>query len=83
MRTAREIIHNTYAGQPELKLAESKSGACIGAWDVDQGRYVMVAGKALTGDWVTMPYELLLNGKPPVAAEDWIPVPNPANKEVA
>ena len=75
--TAQEIIAQAYKNQPELKLAYSKDGAAIGAWDTSKGRYVMVAGRTITEGqpWLNMPYELLKNGQPPVKAEDWVPCP--------
>lgn len=82
---ARAIILNAYKTQPHLRLAVDNKGCAIGSWSVEKNRYVMVAGRAITQGkpWVAMEYELLINGNPPVAAEDWLPVPNPAAQEAA
>jgi len=80
MTTAQDVIRKAYQTQPHLKLAVNREGNCIGAWSEQQQRFVMVAGRTIFDPptWVSMPYELLINGKPPVAAADWIPVPNTA-----
>jgi len=33
---------------------------------------VTVAAQAITGEWCHMPYEILADGKPPIAESDWI-----------
>lgn len=58
------IIRKAYQRQPELPtLAISQDGSAIGAWSKEQERFVMVAGHTITGQWVSMPYELLVNGQ--------------------
>lgn len=89
LTTAKEIIERTARLQPHLKLAVSASGGAIGVWHEPMGRYVMVAGRMIgnystvdgsegdiPAEWCEMPYELLINGKPPVS--DWVPVVAPA-----
>ena len=79
---AEKIIAQAYRDQPHLKLAVSRAGSSIGSWSESAGRYVTVACLTLTGEWVNMPYEILCNGKPPVAAEDWIPIAAGFNPKV-
>jgi len=64
MKTAQEMLEIAQKGRPEVKYVTNDKGDCIGAWVDNLGRYVTVAGKLITGEWVSMPYELLVNGKP-------------------
>ena len=75
IRTGIDVIRKAYETQPHLKLAVNRKDNAIGSWDESKGRYVMVAGRVITDDsWVSMSYELLINGNPPIKSEDWIPV---------
>lgn len=68
------IIRRAYQEQSELPtLAINENADCIGAWDKNQERFVAVAAYAITGQWVSMPYELLVNGKR--IAHVWKPMP--------
>lgn len=61
---ALAIIRRAYAEQPELHtLAINADCTAIGSWSKTLGRFVMVAGYTITGQWVSMEYELLINGK--------------------
>lgn len=42
----------------------SKDGKSIGAWSESLQRTVVVAAQDLQGRWVSLPYELLINGQP-------------------
>lgn len=72
-RTAHDIITQAYETQPHIRLAVSKSGDTIGSWSEEKNRFVVVAGRYITGEWVSLPYELLVNGKPLVT--EWAEVP--------
>jgi hypothetical protein len=72
VRPVREVIEQAYREQPHLKLATTAAENVIGAWSNELGRYVIVASLALTGEWVSMPYEILINGVAPV--REWIPI---------
>jgi hypothetical protein len=69
--TALELLGKLRLAHPAFRLAASKNGGAIGVWCEEKGRFAAFILKALTGDWVRMPYEILANGKPPVAPEDW------------
>ena len=71
-RTAQEVIAQAYSEQPHLKLAVNEKQTVIGSWDNNLQRFVAVASLAITGEWVSMPFEMLINGKPMVA--EWFPV---------
>ena len=72
--TAHEIIRNEYQSNPQRSLlaigkrpaGHYDTGECIGAWSKELGRFVLVVSKSITGEWVSMPIELLINGEPPV-----------------
>lgn len=71
------LIRKIYGNQPELKLAigtdpKYNSIVAIGSWDKDQNRYVSVIAYAITGTWVHMPYEILVNGE--LLKNNWEPV---------
>jgi hypothetical protein len=73
MQSALEVIRKAYETQPHLNLAVNDKQNCIGAWSKELGRYVIVASLTLTDQWVSMPYELLINGAVPV--RNWVAVP--------
>jgi len=61
---ALTIIRRAYREQPQLPtLAINAEANAIAAWDKNLQRFVMVAAYAITGQWVSMPYELLVNGQ--------------------
>ncbi len=68
--TAQELLAIAKEGRPEVKYVTNDKGDCIGAWSEKLGRYCVVAAKSITGEWVNMPYELLVNGK--LLIEEWI-----------
>lgn len=75
--SAQDIIHKAYETQPHLKLATNDKENTIGSWSEEHGRYMIVAGKLLDDSWGSLPYELLVNGKP--LQINWIPVPAVTN----
>jgi hypothetical protein len=66
VRTVHEVIAQAYAEQPNLRLATTPKEDVIGAWSEQYQRFVIVASLTITGDWVSMPYEILINGEAPV-----------------
>lgn len=60
---AVEIILRAYQTQPRIRLAINDDANAIGSWSDELQRFVMVAALTITGPWVEMPYELLINGK--------------------
>lgn len=70
--TARELLKIARDGRPNVRYAMHRNETAIGAWVEDKGRFVVVAGKLLTGEWASLPYELLVNGAPMHKPEDWV-----------
>lgn len=63
--SAHELALQAIEGRPNVRYAyDAKSDAAVGAWVESMGRWVMVAGRLITGEWASMPYELLVNGEP-------------------
>ena len=62
--TAQEMLEMARDGRPNVKYVTNDKEDFIGAWVEDLGRYVAVAGKLITGKWMNLPHELLVNGKP-------------------
>jgi hypothetical protein len=71
-KTAHQVIERAYQDQPYLNLATTSQENVIGAWSNEHSRYIIVASLTLTGEWVSVPFELLINGAAPV--REWIPV---------
>ena len=71
---AIEVIRNAYQNpaNANLRLAHNDKQNAIGSWDSRLNRFVMVASATITGQWVEMPYEILVNGKHVV--ENWTEV---------
>jgi hypothetical protein len=72
--TVFEVISEAYRTQPQLRLATTPKQDVIGSWSPSEQRFVVVACLAITGHWVSMPYELLVNGER--IAHEWQEVPN-------
>jgi hypothetical protein len=74
--TAQELAQRIYQDNPNpaIRLATNANGCCIGAWDEEKGRYVMIASQTILDDdqWYRITPPLLVNGKPPDI--DWIPI---------
>jgi hypothetical protein len=69
--TQMELLAIARKEKPGVRYAASKDGNAIGGWDDSLGRFVMVASKTITGEWLLCPYELLINGAPPYQPSDW------------
>lgn len=71
--TAMEIISKERASGRNIRRAVNSNGSVIAGWSDEQGRWIAVAGKVIgSGEWYSMPYELLIDGKPMVS--EWIEV---------
>ena len=64
IETPEKMLQIAKEGRPNVKYVLNDKKDAIGAWDVNQSRYVPVAGRLLTGEWVNLPVELLINNKP-------------------
>jgi hypothetical protein len=51
------------------RFAYSQKTACIGVRNEERGKFQTCVSHAITGQWVYVPYELLVNGKP--IEHDW------------
>jgi len=70
--TGEELLAIARKGRPNVRYALNRNGTAIAAWAEPLGRWQVVAGKLLTGEWASLPYELLVNGEPVHKQEDWI-----------
>jgi hypothetical protein len=61
MRTAMEVIKPYVEQHPENKFAVTDS--MLGVWIESEQRFAPFAAATLTGQWVYMPTEILVNGK--------------------
>ena len=68
-RTGVQIIadayRNSFNREKTLRLAMGCQGSVIGQWMPALDRFYPIASHTITGEWVTMPYEILANGKAP------------------
>ncbi|HZS43366.1 MAG TPA: hypothetical protein VFA52_04245 [Candidatus Paceibacterota bacterium] len=74
-KPAVEVIREAYsnpANPQNLRLAHNGKQNAIAAWDAELNRFVMVASATIDGKWVTVPYELLVNGERVVS--EWFEV---------
>lgn len=67
-----ELLESARKAKPHIRYARSRDGKAVGGWDSAKGRFVMVASLAITNEWVSTPFEILINGEPPYKPEDWI-----------
>ncbi len=66
MDKAQAVLDRARKEKPDVRYVLNSERTVIGAWSESLGRYVCVACLALTGEWVSMPYEVLVNGQPMV-----------------
>jgi hypothetical protein len=62
--TANEVLAALEKDNPNLKFKVSDTGNAVGVWSEKHGRYQTCVGKLLTGHWVQMKSELLIDGVP-------------------
>lgn len=72
VRTADEVLMLVREKNPTRRFAKNPKGNLIGLWNDDLGRFVVVASLAITGEWVSLPYEILANGEPMCKPGEWI-----------
>lgn len=61
---ASRILREARQAKPHVRYVLNDKQTVIGAWSDALNRYVCVACVAITGEWVSMPYEILVNGEP-------------------
>ena len=68
-RTGTQVIQdayrNSYDREKVLRLAVGCTGSVIGQWFDHLNRFYPIACQTITGEWVSMPYEILANGQAP------------------
>ena len=62
--TGQELLTIARKGRPTVRYAITATGDAIGAWVEEYNRFVRVAGKLVTGEWVSLPVEILIDGRP-------------------
>jgi hypothetical protein len=67
--TPTSLLTRIQQSHQTVRYCLNEAQTAIGAWNKTLGRYQIVAMLAITGEWVTMPYEVFLNGQPPL--EKW------------
>ena len=70
--TAQELLKIARNEKPNIKYVTNDKQDTVAAWDEKQGRYVIVAGLLLTGQWAHLPIEILINGEP--VKRNWIDI---------
>ena len=74
MKTAQELAVSAHAARPEVIYAAAADGNSVAAWS--DGRWIPVASKLIGGlGWASLPYELLVNGKPAYSQDIYGPAP--------
>lgn len=72
VKTAEEVLMVVREKNPTRRFTSNVKGNLIGLWNDTLGRYVVVASLSISGDWVSLPYEILADGKPMAGKADWI-----------
>ena len=71
--TANELLKIARKNKPYVTYTTNDKENVIGAWSNEKQRFVAVACLTLTGEWVSIPGELFVDGKPMVD-NTWKPV---------
>lgn len=62
--TALELAQQAKRAKPHVRYAASVDGSTVFGWSTEHGRWQRVAGLMLDGRWMSLEYELLINGEP-------------------
>jgi hypothetical protein len=60
--SAAELAAELKANNPGMRFAYHPN--LVGLWSAELGRFWVIFSKAMCNEWVRMPYELRVNGKP-------------------
>lgn len=71
-RTGVGIIQDTLNRNPGVRLALGCQGTMIGQWFDNLNRFYPIASETITGEWVSVPYAILINGNEPNYA--WVEI---------
>lgn len=76
-KTAQQLADSAHAARPNIIYRAAADGASVAAWH--DGRWIPVASKLIGGlGWASLPYELLVNGKPAYSQDIYGPSPEVA-----
>lgn len=70
MDTATALLARARTAKPTVDYRLNVEQTAIGGWNTRLNRFQVVACQAITGEWVTMPHELLIDGQP--KQEVWV-----------
>jgi len=71
MKPAVELLAEARAARPHVRYTTNRRENAIAAWQ--DGRWVCVATLTLLGVWVGVEREVLVNGEPAWAQDEWLP----------
>lgn len=69
--TAQELLESARRKNPHVRYALHRNGNYIGAYDPKLGRFVTVAAKLATGEWISCHWEVLVDGALPYTDADF------------
>lgn len=72
VRTADQVLTMVREKNPTRRFAKNTKEDLLGLWSDALGRFVVVASLSITGEWVSLPYEILANGQPMAGKADWV-----------
>jgi hypothetical protein len=73
MSRASDIVKLLQKDNPSIQFYWTKKRHAIGYWSHNLNRVQVLVAEILGGGWARMP-EILVNGKPCLAADDWEPI---------
>ena len=63
-RTAREIVETLRPENPFVRFAvDANTESLIGYYSESLAGWYPIVSRTITGDWATLPYEILANGR--------------------
>ena len=62
--TINELLATAFERNPGKRFALNAQKNALAVWSDRLGRWYQVAALAITGEWVSLPYQFLVNGKP-------------------
>jgi hypothetical protein len=72
LKTAEAVARAYKETNPTHRFAFDEHNKLIACYEDSVNRFVSFISGSITGDWVSMPYEIKVNGKLPTT--DWIEV---------
>jgi hypothetical protein len=69
--TKAELLEIARQGRPHVKYAAHRTADVIAAYSEEHGRFIAVACRAISNEWIAMPFEILIDGKPTYTDADF------------